>query len=92
MHRAKERMEQATKTVKFLKENPICYPSGCRPFSSCITWSELDETWQNTGEADYTWHITFMRGSTKREVMAQMHHAFTTFQKEVEAQAQEASY
>ena len=28
----------------------------------------------------------------KREVMSQMHHAFTTFQKEVEAQAQEASY
>ena len=91
-HRAKERMEQATETVKFLKENPTRYPSGCRPLSSCISWSELDETWQNTGEADYTWHITFMRGSTKREVMAQMHHAFTTFQKEVEAQAQEASY
>ena len=32
------------------------------------------------------------KGSTKREVMSQMHHAFTTFQKEVEAQAQEASY
>ena len=31
------------------------------------------------------------RVPTKREVMSQMHHAFTTFQKEVEAQAQEAS-
>ena len=92
MHRAKERLEQAAETVKFLKENPTRYPSGCRPFSSCITWSELDETWQNTNEADCTWHITFMKGSTRRELMAQMHHAFTTFQKEVEAQAQEASY
>ena len=92
MHRAKERLEQAAETVKFLKENPLRYPSGCRPFSSCVTWSELDETWQRANEADYTWHITFAKGSTKREVMSQMHHAFTTFQKEVEAQAQEASY
>ena len=79
--------------MKFLKENPLRYPSGCRPFSSCgVTWSELDETWQRASEADYTWHITCAKGSTKREVMSQMHHAFTTFQKEVEAQAQEASY
>ena len=92
MHRGKVRLEQATETVKFLKENPLRDPSGCRPFSSCITWSELDETWQHAGEADYTWHITFAKGSTKREVMSQMHHAYTTFQKEVEAQAQEASY
>ena len=88
MHRAQERLEQAAETVKFLKENPLRYPSGCRPFSSCVTWSELDETWQLASEADYTWHITFAKGSTKRE----MHHAFTTFQKEVEAQAQEVSY
>ena len=91
MHRAKERLEQAMETVKFLKENPLRYPSGCRPFSSCVTWSELDETWQRASEADYTWHITFAKGSTKREVMSQMHHAFTTFQ-EIEAHAQEASY
>ena len=43
-------------------------------------------------EAGYTWHITFAKGPTKRVVMSQMHHAFTTFQREVEAQAQEASY
>ena len=92
MHRAKERSEHATETVKFLKENPSRYPSGCRSFSSCVTWSELDETWQHAREADYTWHITFAKSSTKREVMSQMHHAFTTFQKAVEAQAQEASY
>ena len=92
MHRAKERLEQAAETVKFLKESPLCYPSGCRLFSSCVTLSELDETWQRANEADYTWHIIFAKGSTKREVMSQMHHAFTTFQKEVEAQAQEASY
>ena len=92
MHRAKERSEQATETVKFLKENPSRDPSGCRPLSSSVTWSELDETWQFAGEAEYTWHITFARASTKREVMSQMHHAFTTFQKEVEAQAQEAWY
>ena len=85
MHRAKE---HATETVMFLKENPSRYPSGCRPFSSCVTWSELDETWQLAGEADFSWHMTFAKGSTKREVMTQMHHAFTTFQKEVEAQAQ----
>ena len=77
MHRAKERLEQATETVKFLKENLSRYPSGCR---RCITWSELDETWQRAGEADHTWHIR------------RVHHAFTTFQKEVEAQAQEALY
>ena len=92
MHRAKERLEQSTETVKFFKENPSRYPSGCRPFLSCITWFELDETWQHAGEADYTWHITFVKGWTKREVMSQMHHAFTTFQKEVEAQAKEVSY
>ena len=92
MHRAQERLEQAMETVKFLKENPLRYPSGCRSFSSCVMWSELDETWQRASEADYTRHITFAKGSTKREVMSQMHHAFTTFQKEVEAQAQEASY
>ena len=68
------------------------YPSRCRPFSSCVTWSELDETWQYAGEADDTWHITFAKGSTTREVTSQMHHAFTTYQKEVEAQAQEASH
>ena len=71
------------------KENLSRNPSGCRPFSSCVTWSEL---WQCAGEADYTWHITFAKGSTKREVMSQMHHAFMTFQKEVEAHPQEASY
>ena len=92
VHRAKERSEQATETVKFLKENLSRYPSGCRPFSSCVTRSELDQTSQHAGEADCTWHITFAKGSTKLEVMSQMHHAFTTFQKEVEAQAQEASY
>ena len=43
VHRAKERLEQAKETVKFLKENPSRYPSGCRPFSSCVTWSELEE-------------------------------------------------
>ena len=64
-HRAKERLEQATETVKFLKESPSRYPSGCTPFSSCVTWSELDETWQYAGEAGYTWHITFAKGSTK---------------------------
>ena len=73
MHRAKERLEQAVETVKFLKENPLRYPSGCRPFSSCVTWSELDETWQRASEADYKWHITCAKGSTKREVMSQMH-------------------
>ena len=92
MHRAKERLDLAAETVKFLKENPLRYRSGCRPFSSSVTWSELDETWQRANEADNTWHITFAKGSTKREMMSQMHHAFTTFQKEVEAQAQEASY
>ena len=91
MHRAKERLEQAMETVKFFKENPLRYQSGCRSFSSCVTWSELDETWQRASEAEYTWHITFAKGSPKREVMSQMHHAFTTFQKEVEAQEQEAS-
>ena len=44
---------------EFLKENPLRYPSGCRPFSSCVTWSELDETRQRANEAAYTWHITF---------------------------------
>ena len=42
VHRAKGRLEQATETVKFLKENPSRHPSRCRPFSSCVTWSELD--------------------------------------------------
>ena len=92
MHRAKERLEQATETVKFLKENPSRYPTGCGLFSSCITWSELDETEQHASEADCTWHITFARGSTKREVMSHMYHAFPIFQKEIEAQAPEDSY
>ena len=68
------------RTVKLLKENPFRYPSGCRHFSSCVTWSEFDETWQRANEADHTWHITFAKSSTKREMMSQMHHAFTTFQ------------
>ena len=37
MHRAEERLEQATETVKFLKENSLLYPSGCRPFSKQAT-------------------------------------------------------
>ena len=78
--------------MKFLKENPSRYPTGCGLFSSCITWSELDETGQHAGEADCTWHITFARGSTKREVMSHMYHAFPIFQKEIEAQAPEDSY
>ena len=80
MHRAKERLEQALETVKFLKENPSRYPTGCGLFSSCITWSELDETGQHANEANDTWQIIFARGSTKHEVMSHMYHALTDFQ------------
>ena len=92
MQRKKDKLEQARETAKFLKEKLSRYPAGCRPFSSCITWSELDDAWQPATEADYTWHITFLKGTTKRETMSQMHHALTTFQKEIEAQTQEASH
>ena len=90
MQRAKERLEEATETEKFLKESPSRCTLAADLFQAASRGPSL--TKQGNTEADYTWHITFVRGSTTREVMSQMHHALTTFQKEIEAQAQEASY
>jgi hypothetical protein len=63
------------------------YPPGTRPWTSHGDGVQLDQLWIPSKEEDYVVSIVVPKGSTRREVLQQLHHCHEMSRKDVHAEA-----
>jgi hypothetical protein len=73
--------EMKNSSVKFR------YPPGTRPWKSPGDGVQLDQLWIPSKEEDYVVSIVVPKGSTRREVLQQLHHCHEMSRKDVHAEA-----
>ena len=84
--RASKRLDLAKADLETMTESGR-YPPGTRPFKSQAGLPELDEMLAECTENDFTFSVTVPQGSSRREALAIMHHAFTRETKRINTAA-----
>ena len=85
-----DRVAQAKKDVEFMKQEGLRYPAGTRPFRSPQELAELDAVVPECANQPMDFSVKLEAGTTRRQALAKIHHAFTKFHKQCMATALEA--
>eukprot|EP00974_Lingulodinium_polyedra_P129574 11210560-Lingulodinium_polyedra.AAC.1 len=72
-------IEKAKADLGILSLQPRQYPAGIRPFKCPGDIVELENQWSMAAAADYVFTITIPKGSSRREAMETVHHAYSRF-------------
>lgn len=76
----KDKIEQINADIDDMRSNPFQYLAGTRPFKSPVEFLELDGPWSHSSRD--RWCFDVDKGTIRREVMMETHHAVTTLIKQ----------
>lgn len=66
-------LEKGIEQIGIMSRDPKRYPPGVRPYNMSIDRVDLDQPLQPSADQDHILSLTFKRGITRREAIAQMH-------------------
>ena len=84
-----DKVAQAKKDFEIMRQEGLRYPAGTRPFKSPQELADLDAVVPECATQPMDFTVKLEAGTTRRQALAKIHHAFTKYYKQCMAKALE---